>query len=407
VGAVANDLLDDQEASSILRAVRRSRPIPQAVDLVSRKVLRQRGLRVVALGIVAAALTLTAVPPPAEGRSVDLGISMKYFGSRPAEDTALRAVAPSIDSFLTSLRWNSVQHSCADIRRGRYDWRRLDRAMTKVAGMGLSLTGVLKHGPACASAGGFRTQPKPRYMREWRLFARKLVARYGPDGSYPSHPLRRLEVWSEPNLSDWTSGPRGYARAFVKVAAAVRSTDRSVKLIVGGPGFGNDPGKFLRQLYAVRGFRGTADLVGAHTYSPTPNVAIRALKRFRRIMRQSGDRAPIVITEHGWSTCPRPERRGKCVRPRRQARYMGRLVRRLRGAQRLRVAGFYWFGVQDFATPESARECRASPKDFYGFYTHGGKGKPSRRVWQRLTSTRLASRIPENPRTRRCRGKYG
>ena len=95
----------------------------------------------------------------------------------------------------------------------------------------------------------------------------------------------------------------------------------------------------------------------------------------------------------------------KCVSPRNQADYLARYVRLLRERGRLRVSTLLWFSAQDFATPQSASECRTSPKDFYGLYTFEGWAKPSQDRWERVTGTNLPERIRANDRMRGCRGR--
>ena len=326
---------------------------------------------------------------------------MKFFAGRPDDSAALRATASSYDTVVTSLRWKTVQPSCADIASGHYDWSELDQAMTTLADLRLKVVGVLKHGPDCTTDHAPTHSPTPKYMDDWRRFAQKAVARYGPNGYFAARPLRAMEVWSEPTNIDWDGSARFYGETFVKVSLAVNRVDGAVKMVSGGPGFGAEPHRFLDKLYHVKGFRAATDQVGAHTYSPSAEVAMDRLRLFAREMARHRDDAPIMITEHGWATCPRPDlaRRQpqrKCVGRTKQAEQLGRYVKLLRDSEKVRVSRLMWFGMQDFATEESHEACPASPKDFYGIYDWWGYAKPSQDVWERVTASDLPEKIPEN-----------
>ncbi len=335
----------------------------------------------------------------ASGRTLEFGFDVKYLAWNPTETTAMDAVSRAADGALTTLAWSQVQHTCAAIEAGTYDWQRLDQAMSAIAADGLEATIEIRSGPACASepplADGRLTQPKRAYWGDWARFAGLLAARYGPHGAPGvAHPLRRIEVWSEPNLATWTTGPRGYASAFIRVARAIHAYSDGVKAVVGGLGFCCNPAGFVRDLYRVRGFRRQADIVGAHSYGARPRVSFRGLRAVRERIRGP---AKILITEQGWSTCPEPAtaRPGKCVTRAKQADYLRRFVRLLRDhRRRLGVLGLYWYQIQDKATRDSTASCPEAPKNFFGLYDFDGQPKPAAAVWSRVTGTTLPPSIP-------------
>ena len=358
-----------------------------------------------AIFVVGAAGAL-ALAAPAFGGTLKLGVSLKHLGAGgvPGDYTGdFRAVEPSVDTMLTAIRWKTVQPTCEAIDSRTYNWRKLDELMTLWADAGKKMVATLKGGPDCASVGP-ETQPKRAYLDDWARFAGQVADRYGPNGSYPAHPLRHIEVWSEQNLRKWTTEPEDYARAFIDVAQRVRSADPSVKVITGGLGHHGHPLRFLERLYRVRGFEAAAQQVGMHTYSATPDAALKLLDGVRRVMRSHRHSAPIVVTEHGWSTCPRPDldRTGKCVTKTKQADYLDRYVRGLRREGRLGVTAFYWFMGQDLATRESVAACPRAPKHFYGFFTHGGARKPSAGVWSRLTGRPLPQQVAASTLLKGC-----
>jgi hypothetical protein len=178
-----------------------------------------------------------------------------------------------------------------------------------------------------------------------------------------------------------------------------------VRVLVGGLGFCCGPQIFVKQLYKSKAMRKRGRHLAAHTYSPSPEVAIQRLRQVRKKLPRKVD---IAITEHGWSTCPEPTRtpQRKCVKPQRQADQMEEYIDRLRAQRRrLKVRAFYWFQAMDFSTFEEVEaDCPDSPKHFYGIWRKDGTAKPSLAVWSEATGVALPTTVPPNPAPpRACR----
>ena len=368
------------------------------------------GRRVLVAACAAVLLALALPQDAPAAKKIQLGVALKHLGEDPEQLTGFDAVSQSVPTMLTSIRWHKVQRSCRDIKRGRFDWTLIDRLAELWATNGIKMVGTLKGGPPCATARpGVKSQPKRAYMRYWAKFARRVAARYGPNGSHKHHPLRHIELWSEPNLKSWTTGPRGYAKAFVKMARKVRKGNRRVKMVSGGIGFCcAKPTKFVQTLYKVKGFARAASEIGIHTYAPNPKSALRRVRQIRRVIKRHGKRERIAITEHAWATCLRPDldrtKLKKCAGLTRQARFMGKYVRSLRRPKnrKLKVSRFFWFTSQDFASDEVAAACPGQPKYLYGFYRFDGTPKPSKATWESLVGKALPDQIEENTEPRFC-----
>ena len=230
-------------------------------------------------------------------------------------------------------------------------------------------------------------------------------------------PVEMIEIWNEPNLGKkWSrADPQAYARFFKRVAAtihAARNWTPRVRLVTGGvtglnggpwPTNGRD---FVRGMYRVDGFRSAADRIGIHTYSPTAKSAMRALRSVRRIMSRHHHTAPIVISEHGWSTCPRPSAErsnGKCVSPRGQANRLKTYARRLLAERNrsLRVESFLWFMSQDVARHASGRGLPDLPEELLRILRLLGRGQARVvRVAEAHRHVGAASALAERPGVR-------
>jgi hypothetical protein len=377
-----------------------------------------------------------ATAPAAESRT-ELGFVLPPGlidrGEDPSGEVraeSFRVAARAGDRIRTAIKWSDVQPSCRLIRSGNYHWGGPDEVMRLFLEEGVRQLLTLNGTPGCAAARGNPSfEPRARYVDEFGRFAREALERYGPRGTffdrYPELagrccPVEMIEVWNEPNLGKkWSrADPQAYARFFKRVAAAIhraRNWTPRVRLVTGGvtglnggpwPTNGRD---FVRGMYRVDGLRSAADRIGIHTYSPTAKSAMRALRSVRRIMSRHHHSAPIVISEHGWSTCPRPSAErsnGKCVTPRGQANRLEAYTRKLlaRRNRDLRVESFLWFMTQDVAHHGSVGQCRTSPKNFYGFFDFWGAPKPSWAVWRELTGTTGPERLSRSAQEFGCRG---
>jgi hypothetical protein len=234
----------------------------------------------------------------------------------------------------------------------------------------------------------------PRSAGPYAAFAKALVRRYGPLGSFwsvhpyaPKVPIRMWQIWNEPNIPAFWPPQPYYARyiALLRAAhAAIKSADPTAKVVLAG--LPNYSWVELARLYTYRGVRNLFDLVAVHPYTKTPQGVITILSYVRSIMNQSGDQAkPIIADEISW-----PSSQGHTTHSTGydfattesgQARNLGRVLPMLvQNRARLGLAAFYYY---DWAGLERRNYLAF---DFSGLFqvTEGGfKSKPAFAVFKR------------------------
>jgi hypothetical protein len=341
-------------------------------------------------------LGLLAQAAPANAAELKLGMVFKYLTTYPDVPGPVANAAPSLDVLSLESRWRDVQPGCRAIRNGVYHWDKQDEAMDVARGLGVPVSLTIVWGAKCTQQKpGF--EPKAKYVDDWLKFVRKVVQRYGSD------PVFQVEIWSEPNLHSWGARPSAFAKFFLASQRTVQRVDPAIKVLIGGLGFCCGPERWLKSFYkSSRKIRRLGVHLGAHTYSPSPEVAIRRIRKVREVIPNKVD---ITITEHGWSTCPMPTetKQRKCVTPQEQADQMGGYIDLLRARQaNLKIRGFYWFQSQDFSEPSRVTTCPDLPKHFYGIWKLDGSPKLSLPVWEDRTDTDLPDNVDPNPLVRGC-----
>jgi hypothetical protein len=197
----------------------------------------------------------------------------------------------------------------------------------------------------------------------WRGFLAALATRYGPGGTFfaggPERPIRRWQIWNEPNFSVYWAPPQS-AEAYgelVKLSAdALRSVDPNAKVVLAGVAAVHDGvpwAGFLKDLLAVPGIRRSFDFVGFHPYSEDLRMLRSQVDRIRRLLTRAGARRErLAITEIGWASDgvrPRP----LVVGPRKQAELLRRSFAMLAAPNTgWRIADVQWYAWQDSAAVE-------------------------------------------------------
>jgi hypothetical protein len=345
------------------------------------------------LGAAVAALAIASAGAGTARAEPAMGMVYKYLGTAPQISEPVRSAAPSLHAINVTVRWRTVQPTCAHVRRGEWDWTRIDSAMQLAQSESLWVVATLSGGPVCTSRrpdGYF--EPTEKWRDEWARFAAKTANRYGPGGTTPV--LRAVEPWNEPNLHKFSGTAAAYRALFLRTESAIRRANPGVKTLAGATALCCEHSvRWLNRLYANPKMRRRGDAVSVHTYAPNATAAIQRLARATTAVPKG---AGIWITEHGWSTCadPQGEPLGKCVTPPEQAAFMWEYFTMIfRYADALHIRAVFWFNAQDLATPESTSECPASPKHFFGLWTHGGEAKPALTAWEYMTATDLPERI--------------
>jgi glycosyl hydrolase family 39 (putative alpha-L-iduronidase) len=262
-----------------------------------------------------------------------------------------RALEMAEDAGVTSISAGAVWWYLTEGRPPRsYDWRALDRLVTRASERGLRISLQLSGTPDRIHPKLADEVPDPmqriwypprreREVRAWANFVHDVVARYGTK-------VTRYELWNEPNVAEFwrpAPSPEEFARLMRAGYTAAKSVDPDVTVVSGGLSR-NDLG-FLKRYYDEAGKLAHAqrdryffDVLGLHPYSDdrAPGVTSAAhefqgaygtvdtnftgMKRmFEATVRAEGRGKRIWIGEYGFSTTRSPL--GK-VSDRTRARYL-------------------------------------------------------------------------------------
>jgi hypothetical protein len=237
------------------------------------------------------------------------------------------------------VQWSSLETGGKGTRSSWY-LDKLDRFMAGAERRGLKVIAMLWSTPCWASTApdavrqgcegewwqrGVDSYP-PRHASDYADVAAFVARRYGPT-------LAALEVWNEPNLDEGTfwkapDKPAAYAALLRAAYPAVKAADPDVAVLAGALAFADRP--FLERLYAA-GIQGSYDGISVHPYNEWRHPGDRwrpewrkytflpGLEWVRAAQEQVGDRAPLWITEFGWTAC---REGGWCVSEAQQAEYL-------------------------------------------------------------------------------------
>lgn len=324
-----------------------------------------------ALALTAAALACAVLPAAASAR-VPQGF-VGVMGDAPLSDPGFRA-APEmatmarsgVESLRLPLHWLDAQPypdmaSVPADQRWRFrtaggvptDFRRFDELVRAATKRHLRVLAVLTTAPSWAAKYPGSHASPPAGTAAYAAFVRAVVERYGPRGSFwrerprlPHRPIRRWQLWNEPNLrTSWQDRkwPAPYVRLLRAGRVAVKRSDRGARVVLAG--LPNISWRSLAAIYRQRGARRLFDEVALHPYTVEVAGVVSIIGNVRRVMRRNGDRRkPIAVTEFGW-----PSAEGKAVgfgietTQAGQARKAGQALRTLaRHRKRLRISSIFW-----------------------------------------------------------------
>lgn len=276
--------------------------------------------------LVCAAAVVLLAAPAAVARPAYRGVQLHslWFDTSRAQMDRELAAAHALGS--TAVRVDVVWASLETDGKGRRSaWyvRKLDRFVAGARARRMKVIATLWGTPCWAAAApaavkqgcagdwwnrGVDAYP-PARPRDYAAVARWVTARYGRD-------LAALEIWNEPDLPDrsfWNTddAPGRYAALLRAAYPAAKKGDPRVPVLAGAMA-GNDL-PFLRALYA-HGARGRYDGVSVHPYAAERGPDDPGDPGFERYtfalglgwlragMAAAGDRAPLWVTEFGWTT---------------------------------------------------------------------------------------------------------
>jgi polysaccharide biosynthesis protein PslG len=284
-------------------------------------------------------------------------------------------VADGVESVRPEIAWADVQPyaSWSDVpaaEQSRFtnvnglplDLADLDMLVSDCAKRGIAVE------PVVADAPSWDAEPPvanslastPVTYGPYGQFLKALIARYGPHGSLwntgvPRLPIRRWQVWNEPNLSIFWANQPNYAPSYVallKVAHdAIKSADPGASVVLAG--LTNSSWLAVAKILKVRGAARLFDVAAAHPYTHNPAGVITILKFFRSALDHGGARGrPIVVDEFGWNSSlgHSPQHYGFETTEQVQASNIGQTISKLgRYRTSLHLAGFDyydWAGVE-------------------------------------------------------------
>jgi len=294
----------------------------------------------------------------------------------------------------------------SDIERtpSRFHFARYDALMAAAAQRGLRVLPVLFNPPGFHSAGPPRPSPRgtfpPRHPGDLGVFAKVLVRRYGPGGSFwRAHPelkpvpIRSWQVWNEPSLPVyWPTGPdpKAYTQVLAATAKAIRGVDPGATIVSAGipqSRIGVPFARYVEGMYRA-GAKGAFDALAIHPYARDTAGVIAAIVQARRIMDRHGDRSPIWVTEVGWASGGPPS--DFTVGPVGQAERVRATLLALNARRRvLGLRGVVYFGLRDSPVYPGGR-------DFWGLHTgllrRNGTRKPAYTAFEK-SAQRLSTSL--------------
>ena len=342
------------------------------------------------LGALAIAAVCLLAPPSAASAAVPPG----FFGIVPQE-APTESDYSRMDGVVGTLRmpfyWPQLEPS-----RGIFDFTTIDQEVRLAAQHGIRVLPFVWGSPpwltASPAESPLRSEAGPG---AWSQLLRRLVNRYGPDGSLwsqagPRLPIREWQIWNEPNfVLFWRPhpSPRAYARLLGLSARAIRAADPGARIVAGGVapvGAGMLPYRFLEALYRVRGAKKNFDVVALHPYATSLFGVELYVRRTRRAMAEAGDaRTPLLIGELGIaSDAPRPTAFDKGMRG--QAEFLrSAYALLLDRRRRWRISGVDWFSLRD--GPAWDPHCAFC--QYAGLLDLDGRPKPSWSAYRGIVET--------------------
>jgi hypothetical protein len=224
----------------------------------------------------------------------------------------------------------------------------------------------------------------PRSAVPFAAFAKALVRRYGPNGSFwrstavSPYPITMWQIWNEPNIiAFWPDQPfeRRYIALLKAAHDAIKSADPKARVVLAG--MPNYSWINLGRMYKIPGAGSLFDVVAVHPYTKTPAGVIKILGYVRNTMRHHGDAGkPLLADEISW-----PSSLGKTIHntgydfattQAGQARNIAAILPLLaRDRQSLGLLGFFYYDWSGQDRPDYLAF------DFAGLlHFHGGQFDP-------------------------------
>ena len=235
------------------------------------------------------------------------------------------------------------------------DWSALDLRVGLATEQGLRLLPVVQRAPGWARRHPDldNSPPSASGVGAYARFFTALVHRYGPGGAFwaahpelPARPIRRWQVWNEPDGErDWSDQPgvADYVKLLKPSYRAIKAADPGAQVVLAG--LVGRSWSHLDEVYRRGGGR-FFDVAAIHPFSLYVRNVLLILRRSRDVMRRHGDAGkPLLATELSW-----PSAKGKTtvrygfeVSEAGQAERLRASLRALaRARRRLGLTGIFW-----------------------------------------------------------------
>ena len=293
-----------------------------------------------------------------------------------------RMAAAGTETMRVAFHWAEAQPT----EDGPIDLSDTDRIVGLAAARRIQVAPHVILAPRWARAQDYDLSP-PLEPEMFRPYVQSVVERYGPNGSFwaenpdlPRLPIRHWQFWNEPHLwfmwaiPDWAEWSTSYLDHLRVFYDTVKAADPRAQVVLAG--LSNRSWRYLAKLYRA-GAKPYFDVAAVHPYTRSPDGVVEIVRRFRKVMRQNGDRRlPLWVTELGL-----PASRGKAssksnlqTSDRGMAKFLsgsyGALAKRLRRPG-LRTTRVYWYTWASEYTGPIFR--------YAGLFRYRGSGSPSAR----------------------------
>lgn len=274
---------------------------------------------------IAAAAALLALAPASQA-----AVPKTFYGVVPQTSLGAgdfeRMGQAKVGLMRIPLFWSDVDPSAAP---NDFNWAGYDAVIGGAAQNGVEVLPFLFGTPEwvaegidgrnCAGDCGIFAPKSQAALDAWSQFVTGAVARYGEGGTFwqenpgiPAQPIGGWQLWNEQNSTSFfapKAKPKAYAKLLGAGADAVRATDPSADVVLGGMAElagsrkATKGSKYLKQLYKVRGVKADFDGVAIHPYGSKVDKAVQQVETFREVMADGKDkRAGLWVTELGWSS---------------------------------------------------------------------------------------------------------
>lgn len=340
---------------------------------------------VLVAGLAAASVSRARAPEGFFGVVPQAPLESRDLGRIDRAELSLRIVVP----------WSQVEP-----QDGAFDFAETDRVIGGAVRRGIRVLVQVGGVPSWVSRDPAAAPVDASARNEWKEFLRRLVGRYGPRGELWGdevgiRPVRRWQIWNEPNFPlYWRHpSPAAYAKLLHASAQAIKTVDPGAVIVAAAVApieHTMRPWEYLRRLYRVPGVKRDFDLAALHPYAASWRGIVLLVRRTRRVMAEAGDgRTRLLLTELGVAS-DATEPTAANLGPIGQARFLESSFGGLYSHRRAwRVGGVYWYSWKDGTYADD----HCSFCQYSGLLDGAGDPKPAWTAMKRVLARFGVSRV--------------